>query len=51
MGQLSLHATTAEAPVASIYALQQEKPPQWEACAPHLEKARRQQQRPSAAKN
>ena len=30
---------------------QQEKPPQSEACAPQLEKAHAQQQRPNAAKN
>ena len=30
---------------------QQEKPPQWKALTPQQEKARTQQQRPSAAKN
>ena len=30
----SLHATTAEAHTPRACALQQEKPPQWEACAP-----------------
>ena len=48
---LSPCATTTEALLPRAHALQQEKPPQWEACAPHLEKARVQQQRPNAAKN
>ena len=52
-------ATTTEARAPRACALQQEKPQQWEACAPQqssphslqLEKARVQQQRPNAAKN
>ena len=37
-------------PVPRARAPQQEKPPQWEAHALQLEKARAQQQRPNAAK-
>ena len=48
---LSLRATTNEAPVPRASALQQEKPLQWEARVPQLEKAHVQQQRPNAAKN
>ena len=48
---LSPHATTIEARKPRVRALQQEKPPQWEARAPQLEKARAQQQRPNSAKN
>ena len=44
-----LWATTTEGPRA--WALQQEKPLQWEACTPKLEKAHMQQWRPSVAKN
>ena len=40
---LSLCATTTETFMPRVRAPQQEKPPQWEACAP--------QQRPNAAKN
>ena len=47
----SLRATTTEAHAPKAHALQQEKPVQWEAHAPQLEKARTQQQRPNAAKN
>ena len=55
---LSPHATTTEAHTPRAHALQQEKPPQWEArtpqqsCprSPQLEKAHAQQQRPNAAK-
>ena len=42
--------TTTEAHLPTACAPQQEKPPQWEACTPQLEKARMQQQRPSTAK-
>ena len=49
--QLSLRATTTEARAPKACAPQQEKPPQWEACSPQLEKARTQQQRPNTAKN
>ena len=58
---LSLRATTTdEACPPRARAPQQEKPPQWEACAPQqsvaparrqLEKAHAQQRRPNAAKN
>ena len=48
---LSPSATTTEARVPRACALQQEKPPQWEARAPQLEKAHVQRQRPSATKN
>ena len=57
---LSPRATTTEAHVPRARAQQQEKPPQWEACAPQwkssprspqLEKARVQQRRPNVAKN
>lgn len=56
--QLSLWATTTEACVSRAYTLQQEKPPQLEACTlqwrkslslPQLEKGCAQQQRSSAA--
>ena len=58
--RLSPHATTTEAHAPRACALQQEKPPQCEACAPQLEssphslqleKARMQQRRPSTAQN
>ena len=42
-GQLSLRAATTEARVPGAHAPQQEKPPQWEARAPQLEKACAQQ--------
>ena len=57
---LSLRATTTEAREPRAHALQQEKPPQWEAGALQqrvgprslqLEKAYAQQRRPNAAKN
>ena len=48
---LSPRTTTTEAREPTARALQQEKPLQWEARAPQLEKARAQQQRPSTAKN
>ena len=57
---MSLRATTTEARVPRAHALQQVKPLQREARAPHrrvapsspqLEKACAQQQRPNAAKN
>ena len=38
-------------PVPRARALQQEKPRQWEACMPQLEKAHEQQRRLNAAKN
>ena len=47
---LSPRATTTEAHVAGAHALQQERPPQWEACLSQLEKAHMQQWRPNAAK-
>ena len=37
MGQLSLCAITTEPACPIAHALQQEKPLQWEACAPQLE--------------
>ena len=43
MGQLSPHTTAAKASMATVCALQQEKPPQREAGAPQLEKVCRQQ--------
>ena len=46
---LSLSATTTEARAPRAHALQQEKPPQWEARTLQLEKAREQQWRPYAA--
>ena len=56
---LSSRATTTEARVPRPCAPQQEKPPQWEACASQqsspclqeLEKARTQQPRPDTAEN
>ena len=57
---LSPCATTTEARMPTARAPQQEKPQQWEACAPQwkssphspqLEKAHAQQKRPKAAKN
>ena len=48
---LSPRATTTEAREPRARARQQEKPLQWEARAPQLEKARMQQWRPNAAKN
>ena len=48
---LSPHATTTEACMPGARSPQQEKPLQWEARAPQLEKAHAQQQRPNAAKN
>ena len=48
---LSPRATTSEAGVPRARAPQQEKPPQWEARAPQLEKACAQQRRPNTAKN
>ena len=59
-GQLSPCATTTDPVCSRARVLQQEKPPQGEACVlqlessphwPQLEKARAQQWRPSAAKN
>ena len=50
-GKLSLCATTTEAHVPGARALQQEKLPQWEACALQPEEAHVQQWRPNTAKN
>ena len=59
-GQLSTWATTAEADVPRACALQQEKAPQWETraphlessfCSPQLEEARAQQLKSSTHKN
>ena len=59
-GQLSLFSTTPEPMCPRTHAPQQEKPPQWEACAPWLEsssnlpqlkKACAKQGRPNALKN
>ena len=47
---LSPRAATTEAHVPRVHAPQQEKPQQWEARFPQLEKAYVQQQRPKAAK-
>ena len=55
-----VHTTTTEAPAPGASALQQEKPPQWDALAPQLEsgpslsqleKACTKQWRPGTAKN
>ena len=51
VGQLSPWATTTETCRPRAGALQKEKPPQWEACTPRLEKAQAQQWRASTAKN
>ena len=48
---LSPCAAATEARVPRARAPQQEKPLQWETCAPQLEKTRAQQRRPNAAKN
>ena len=48
---LSLHTTAIEACMPRAHAPQQEKPQQWEAHAPKLEKACMPQRRPNIAKN
>ena len=53
VGLLSPHATTAEAHVTGAFALQQEKPPQWEAQAPkwRIDLARHNEKKPAAQSN
>ena len=48
--QLSLGATTTEACVPRAHAVQQEKPPQWEAHAPQLEKSPHSNEDPKQVK-
>ena len=48
---LSLSASTTEARAPSACTPRQEKPPQWEAWTPQLEKAHTQPQRPGTTKN
>jgi len=50
-GLISLYATATVSMHPRACALQQEKPPQWEAYQPQLEKARAQQRRSSATIN
>ena len=50
-GLISLYATATVSMHPRACALQQEKPPQWEAYQPQLEKAHAQQQRSSATIN